>query len=335
MADTAPSADLPAAERGPPDAIPSELPILPLAGLVVYPLTVTALAVAQPASVQLIDDALRANQVVGLVALREQAAGHYAVGTAALVHRLLRLPDGALRVAAQGLARIAIEELVSSEPYPRAQVRVLPEAAAAPAEVERRSREALARLGELAQHIPGFSEELQLQLVAEEQPLRLAYLLAAGALPHSSLAERQELLELADAEQLLHRVGELLERELALARRLRLQSAPELESGRFELLERRGELLKLPIMRAAFEAGRREGFAAGQRAAIAAIIRARFGASAATEALAQQLALVADAAALDQLAALAATAHDMDTFVREFTVENSWEKGEQEGVPPY
>ena len=119
-------------ESRPPN-IPEELAILPLFNVVIYPQTVVPLAVGQEQSIKLIDEAVLGERMIGLVTLKNEQerpdpitpADFYEIGTAALVHRLLRLPDNTLRVAVQGVARIQIEEIIQTEPYFRARVRVI------------------------------------------------------------------------------------------------------------------------------------------------------------------------------------------------------------------
>src|SRR5438105_12774296 len=89
--------------------IPSDLPILPLRGTVVYPLTVLPLTVEQARSIQLVDDAAVGSRVIGLLTIREDREGvdvagpddFYTVGTAGLIHRLLKAPDGTVRLIVQ------------------------------------------------------------------------------------------------------------------------------------------------------------------------------------------------------------------------------------------
>lgn len=294
----------------PPD-IPSELALLPLGGIVVYPYAVTPLAISQAASVQLIDDALRDVPLIALVALRgggprpEQIGAEqcFAVGTAAVVHRLLRLPDNSLRVAAQGVARIAIDALVATQPYLRARVRRLPEPPP-DASAAGLTRTVLALVGELARVVPAFGADLQAELLAGEGFDRLAYLVAASGLPHSTLAERQQLLEIDGAAGRLDLVRALLERELELAR----SAQPHAPAAHAPLLQRRSELLELPLVQEILAVGRDEGRLRGKAEALLAVVRARLPAGARRALLEQRLALVGDDQALNALIALAARA---------------------------
>src|SRR6266545_6686909 len=86
---------------------PEILPILPLRGVVVYPQTAVPLTVGQPRSVKLVDEVVGGDKLVGLVAAVNpelESPGPndlYRVGTVAIVHRLLRAPDGTLRLLVQ------------------------------------------------------------------------------------------------------------------------------------------------------------------------------------------------------------------------------------------
>src|SRR3990172_3160036 len=124
-------------EQRPPDAtelaLPTELPILPLRGVVVYPQTVVPLTIGQPRSVRLVDDVVGADRMVGLVASRRpelELPGPedlYSIGTLATVQRLFRAPDGTIRMIVQGLSRFSLDEFTSLDPYLRARIVLKPE----------------------------------------------------------------------------------------------------------------------------------------------------------------------------------------------------------------
>ena len=153
--------------------IPTEIAILPLFNVVIYPLTVIPLAVGQEQSIRLIDDAVLGERMIGLVALKNEqerpehvtSEDFYQIGTAALVHRLLRLPDNTLRVAVQGIERIEIEEIIQTEPYLRARVRVIPDELADDLETQALLRNLICQAGQLLQLLPYSSEDLQTQII--------------------------------------------------------------------------------------------------------------------------------------------------------------------------
>lgn len=108
--------------------VPPEMPIMPLRGLVVYPMTLVPIRVGQPRSIKLLDDVVANHQLVGLVTsqdaeLETPGPGDvYRVGTAAAVHRLFRSKDGTITLIMQGLLRVRVEEFVSEQPYLTARV---------------------------------------------------------------------------------------------------------------------------------------------------------------------------------------------------------------------
>ncbi|HEY0738059.1 MAG TPA: endopeptidase La [Herpetosiphonaceae bacterium] len=200
--------------------IPEELAILPIFNNIVFPMTIIPLAIGQEQSIKLIDDALMASRMIGLVALKntdERPAtitpdDFYQVGSAVNVHRLLKMPDGTLRVAVQGVERIAIEEITQTEPYIKARIRVIPDTVEEGIEIEALMRNLQGLVAQMAQLVPQFPEELQTAVINEDDPRRLAYLLALYT--RMELAERQELLEEDSVRRKLERLGEILRREL-------------------------------------------------------------------------------------------------------------------------
>ncbi|HRJ45606.1 MAG TPA: LON peptidase substrate-binding domain-containing protein, partial [Caldilineaceae bacterium] len=113
--------------------ISDDLPLLPLRGVVVYPMMWLPLTIGQERSINLVEDALPESRIIALVTSRDEAVDEpspddiYSIGTAAQVHRVLKAPDGTIRLAVQGLERIRITEYIQEDPYLRARVEVLPE----------------------------------------------------------------------------------------------------------------------------------------------------------------------------------------------------------------
>src|SRR4051812_49751951 len=93
------------------DEIPAELPVLPLKETVVFPDSMTPLAIGQERSIALVDDVVGGERGLALVTVRDpevEAPGWddlYEIGTAAVVHKMIRVPDGTLRILAQGVRR--------------------------------------------------------------------------------------------------------------------------------------------------------------------------------------------------------------------------------------
>src|SRR6266498_138259 len=127
---------------------PEILPILPLRGVVVYPQTAVPLTVGQPRSIKLVDEVVGGDKLVGLVASTNpelESPGPndlYKVGTIAIVHRLLRAPDGTLRLLVQGLDRFRLGEFVEEEPYLKAKIELAPESVEEGLEIDALARNA-------------------------------------------------------------------------------------------------------------------------------------------------------------------------------------------------
>src|SRR3954466_12629224 len=108
--------------------IPSELPILPLRDTVLFPNSFMPLAVARESSVRLIDDAIANGKLIAVFTQRDASveepaqADLYPVGTATNIHKMVKLPDGSLRLIVQGLQRVTLDEIVSMQPYLRGRV---------------------------------------------------------------------------------------------------------------------------------------------------------------------------------------------------------------------
>ena len=198
--------------------IPDELPILPLRGMVVYPVTAVPLTVGQARSVKLIDDAVLEKRIIGLVAsknpeLEEPGAEDcYTVGTAAAVQRLLRLPDGTVRLIVLGLERIRIEQYTQTTPYLKARVSRAKETQEDSVEMEALKRKALELFSRLVELIPGVPDELASMAASIEDPRQLVY--AITTYIRIELVDAQEILELDDVNAKLRKVVALLTHEL-------------------------------------------------------------------------------------------------------------------------
>jgi ATP-dependent Lon protease len=205
-------------QTGNEPTIPETLAILPLRGVVVYPLTAVPLTVGQPRSVRLVDDAVVGQRVIGLLASKNpelETPGPdelWRVGTAAVVHRLFRAPDGTIRLLVQGLARFRLTEFVEQEPYLKARISLSPESTEDNLEVEalvRSVRDQFQRVAELVPSMPG---ELVGAVLNIEDPRQLVYTIATYQ--RMELAEAQDLLELDSVTAKLKRLLTLLSKEL-------------------------------------------------------------------------------------------------------------------------
>ncbi len=217
--------------------IPEVLPILPLRGVVVYPQTAVPLTVGQERSIKLIDEVVASDtKLVGLVASRDpelELPGPkelYRYGTLATVHRLLRAPDGTIRLLVQGLERIQVDEYVETEPYLKARVRPAPEIVEKGLEAEALARNARDQFVEITTMIPSFPEELVASISSIEDPLQTAYTIAN--FQRIELNDAQKILELDSTTEKLRKLINLLVREsevLTLGQKIQNEAREEIE----------------------------------------------------------------------------------------------------------
>lgn len=184
--------------------IPEVLPVLPVRNLVVFPGTVVPLTIGRPNSRRLLDDSLPQSKVVALFAQRQPdqddpgADDLYRIGVAGLVLKLLRQPDDSVLIVVQALKRVVIEKVVVSDPYIRAQVKVIESVAPAPASTEwtasvNNLRESAAKLIEMTPDAP---EQARMLILNIEDPGTLADFLASSL--NLDTPQKQDLLEELD-----------------------------------------------------------------------------------------------------------------------------------------
>src|SRR5881296_1937167 len=108
--------------------IPSELPVLPLRDIVIYPFMIVPLFVSRDRSIKAIEEALSENRMILLVSQKDvnkeepKQEDLYEVGTVAIIMRMLKLPDGRIRILIQGLSRCRVNSVVAGGDYVKAHV---------------------------------------------------------------------------------------------------------------------------------------------------------------------------------------------------------------------
>lgn len=217
--------------------IPSQLPILPLRGLVVYPETAVPLSIGQPRSIRLVDDVLSADdRLIGLVTSKDPQNEHpgpedlYRVGTVASVHRLFRAPDGTIRLLVQGITRFEIKKFVEEEPYLKAKIKLSPVKVEHDLEVDALTRQARDQFAEITNLVPSVPQELVDAVISLDDPLQVVYTVAN--FQRLELSQAQELLELNSISEKLRKLVNFLTRELEMleiGQRIQNQARSEIE----------------------------------------------------------------------------------------------------------
>jgi ATP-dependent Lon protease len=205
----------------------------------------TPLAVGQERSIRLVDDVVGGERLLALVTVRDadvEAPGWddlYGIGTAAVVHKMIRVPDGTLRILVQGLRRIRLEEPVTDEPYLVARFAPVPDEAEESRELEALLRNAQGLFGRIIGLAPYLPEELQIAAANVDDPSSLCNLVASTL--RLKTEDKQLILELSDTEERLREVSKILNRELEvfeLGTKIQSQVQSELEKGQREFFLR-------------------------------------------------------------------------------------------------
>jgi len=222
--------------------IPPKLPVLLLRDIVVFPYMIAPLFVGREKSKNAIDNALSSHRMILLLTQKDLEVEDpkreevYEVGTVALIMRMLKLPDGRVRILAQGLIRARIESFEDEQGFIQAQVSVIhePEITDKTIEAEaliRNVRSGLEKATSLGKNLP---PEVLIIAANVEEMGRLADLTAANL--ELKVEEAQKILEIVDPSQRLKRVYELLTKELEL---LEMQSRISSEAkGEMDKLQR-------------------------------------------------------------------------------------------------
>ena len=159
--------------------IPKALPVLPLKETVVFPQSMTPLAIGQERSIRLIDDAVAGDRVLALVTAKQGDAEQpgwddiYEVGTAAAVHKMIRVPDGTLRILVQGLRRIRLERRIQDDPYLVGDFVEVPESIEETPELEALTRNVQTLYGRVISMVPYLPDELEIAAANVDDPSAL------------------------------------------------------------------------------------------------------------------------------------------------------------------
>jgi ATP-dependent Lon protease len=227
------------------EPLPDALPVLPLRDTVTFPETLTPLAVGQERSIKLVDDVLGANRMLAMVAARDPENEEpgpqdlYEVGVVGVVARMLKVPDGTLRVLVQGTQRVRLGPYVAEQPYLVARISELPDEVEEGQELEALTRNVQRTFSEIIEQIPYLPEELQMAVANLDDPAALAHLIA-GTL-RIATEEKQELLEEVKVVARLRHLSQILARELEvvqLGTQIQTQVQSEIDKGQREFFLR-------------------------------------------------------------------------------------------------
>src|SRR5476651_1418481 len=205
-----------------PIKIPDVLPVLPLKDLVIFPFIIVPLSVSREKSINAVDQALAENRVIMLTAQKDfqnEDPGEddlYRVGTVAIIMRMLKLPDGRIRILVQGLSRARIDYFIQTAPFFKAKITRIDEPATRdrPLEVEALIRSVKQNLDRSVALGKNISPEVMVIAANLDDPARLTDLAASNL--DLKLEEAQQILETMDPVERLKKVNDLLTREINL-----------------------------------------------------------------------------------------------------------------------
>ncbi len=196
--------------------VPGELGIIPLRDAVIFPHLVAPLVIGRPKSLVLVDEAVAGERIVGLVVQRNEkedpaAEDLYGVGTAAVILKMLKFPDGTTRLLVQGISRFKLSKMLQNEPYFKARVLAISPDSRPSLKIKALMRSAADLFNTIVSLTPHLPEELAVAVMNLGDPSRTADLIASSI--NLSLAEKQEILEDDSVEHRLEKIHRYLNRE--------------------------------------------------------------------------------------------------------------------------
>jgi len=200
--------------------VPPVLPILPLRKIVLFPAMVLPIAVEKEHHIKLIEDALNKDKLMGVflskVPENPKAEDIEKYGTMGSIIRMIKVPDGSIRVLAQGLKRIKIQSIIQEKPYISAKIEKVEDAPVSEEEIEPVKNKLLNIFKEFVDYSPYLPDEITTVALNIDNTSNLADFISGNL--KIDLAARQELLQMRDVKQRYEKLINLLSDDLARAK---------------------------------------------------------------------------------------------------------------------
>jgi ATP-dependent Lon protease len=201
------------------EEMPKILPILPLFDVALFPKMVLPLVVMQDVSIQLVDEAMSQNRIIGLIVSKEPIKENgytpeelYTVGTSAMILKMAKTEDDKTQLLVQGLGRFKTQEYIKGKPYLQAQVEHIESIE----KIDKRTQALVANLisqfSRVADLSPGLPPEIAAMAKTIQEPGILADMITSTI--NSSLEEKQAVLEILDLKKRLQEVTRLVNYQL-------------------------------------------------------------------------------------------------------------------------
>jgi len=203
------------------DKLPEILPILPMIDAVLFPKMVLPLMVIQERSIQLVDEAMSQNRIIGLVVAKEPIKeGTYTkkdlheVGTSSLILKMAKTEDNKLQLLTQGMERFRVKDFIKGKPYPRARVEYIEDEDKKDKEITALMSNMISQFTRVADLSPGLPPEIVIMAKSIQEPGILADMVASTI--NSTLEEKQGVLEIFDVKKRLKQVTRLINYQLEI-----------------------------------------------------------------------------------------------------------------------
>ena len=212
-------------------SLPETLPLLPIRDIVVFPYMVLPLFVSREKSIKSLEEALTKDRLIFLVAQKKVTEEDpspkdlYRMGTVAVVMKMLKLPDGKVKILVQGLSKASIKETLQTAPYLLVKVENIkdPFVTEITLETEALMRNVREQLERIVSYGKLLSPDLMFVLESVDDPGRLADLVASNL--DLTVEKAQEILEILDPVERLKTLNELLGKEVqVLTMQAKIQS---------------------------------------------------------------------------------------------------------------
>lgn len=200
--------------------VPTELPILPLRGVVIFPSAIVPLLISRGSSLKLVEDCLKGDRILGLAAQKNaedenpDPTALFARGSAGRILKMLKYPDGSMRILVQGIQRIEIKEYLQIDPYLRARIARLEDIERPSKDVSALQAHMVSQFSKFVSMVPYLPDELQGVVMNIKDPARVADLIASQL--NISGDEKQDLLNTLDVGARLEKLSTILSREIEL-----------------------------------------------------------------------------------------------------------------------
>ncbi|MEZ7967156.1 MAG: endopeptidase La [Flavobacteriales bacterium] len=202
------------------EATPKSLPILPLRNTVLFPGVVIPITVGRDSSVQLIKDANKGDKIIGVVSQKDENVENptfsdlNTTGTVAQIMKMLKMPDGNTTVILQGKKRLQLKELIQEEPYLRAEIVEFPDIKSTTS--KNKIKALKASLKDSAEQIVKLSPQIPSEAAFAIKNIEsLSFLVNfISSNMNSTVAEKQQLLEMVDLDARCEKVLEHLAKEM-------------------------------------------------------------------------------------------------------------------------